>query len=152
MAASGGDRDGRLVRSDLSPEGLLTLITASKNMGCIAAFESVGTNRGAAAMCGVDPKKVRRKVVAHRQGVLDEERAQRAPVAKNTDIACTVVTDKIRETKGRMSAATTARCSHMPVPRDRSLSGHPSAGCALADLRRPNPGICDDQPGNASAP
>ena len=86
------------------PEGLHTLLTARKNMDCIAAFESVGTYRGAAAMCGVDPKTVKRKVDAHRQGVLDEDRAQRAPVAKNTDIACTVVIDKIRETKGRMSA------------------------------------------------
>ena len=102
------------------PEGLLTLLTARKNMDCIAAFESVGTYRGAAAMCGVDPKTVRRKVQAHRQGVLDEERAQRAPVAKNTDIARTVVTDKIRETKGRMSAKRL-----LPIARAAGYTGSP---------------------------
>ncbi len=73
-------------------------------MDCIAAFESVGTYRGAALLCGVDPKTVKRKVEAHRQGVLDEERAQRSPVPKNTDIVRVVVADKVRETKGRMSA------------------------------------------------
>ena len=73
-------------------------------MDCIAAFESVGTYRGAAVMCGVDPKTVKRKVQAHRRGVLDEQRARRAPVPKNTDIARVVVTDKVAETKGRISA------------------------------------------------
>ena len=89
-------------------------------MDCIAAFESVGTYRGAAAMCGVDPKTVRRKVQAHRQGVLDEERAQRAPVPKNTDIARTVVTDKIDETKGRMSAKRL-----LPIARAAGYTGSP---------------------------
>ena len=89
-------------------------------MDCIAAFESVGTYRGAAVLCGVDPKTVRRKVEAHRQGVLDEERARRAPVAKNTDIARTVVTDKVRETKGRMSAKRL-----LPVARAAGYTGSP---------------------------
>jgi len=80
------------------------MLTARKNMDCIAAFESVGTYRGAAAMCGVDPKTVRRKVEAHRQGVLDEQRVERAPVAKNTDIARMIVKGKVVESKGRISA------------------------------------------------
>ena len=36
---------------------------------------------------------------------------RRAPVAKNTDIARVVVTDKVRETKGRMSAKRVRRRS-----------------------------------------
>ena len=87
-------------------------------MDCIAAFESVGTYRGAAVVCGVDPKTVRRKVQAHRQGVLDVERARRAPVAKNIDIARTVVTDKVAETKGRISAKRL-----LPIARAAGYSG-----------------------------
>jgi transposase len=108
------------VRSDHPPEGLHTLLTARKNMDCIAAFECVGTYRGAAVMCGVDPRTVKRKVLAHRQGLLDEERAQRAPVAKNTDIARTVVTDKIAETKGRISAKRL-----LPIARAAGYTGSP---------------------------
>jgi len=108
------------VRSDHRPEGLHTLLTARKNMDCIAAFESVGTYRGAAVLCGVDPKTVRRKVAAHRQGVLDEQRARRAPVAKNTDIVRVVVTDKIAETKGRISAKRL-----LPIARAAGYTGSP---------------------------
>ena len=89
-------------------------------MDCIAAFESVGTYRGAAVLCGVDPKTVRRKVEAHRQGVLDEKRARRAPVAKNTDVARTVVRDKIAETKGRISAKRL-----LPIARAAGYAGSP---------------------------
>ena len=89
-------------------------------MDCIAAFESVGTYRGAALLCGVDPKTMKRKVQAHRDGVLDEERARRAVVAKNTDVARLVVTDKIRETKGRMSAKRL-----LPIARAVGYQGSP---------------------------
>ena len=101
-------------------------------MDCIAAFESVGTYRGAAVLCGVDPKTVRRKVRAHRQGVLDVERARRAPVAKNTDIARVVVTDKIAETKGRISAKRL-----LPFARAAGYSGSPRNFRRLvADVKR----------------
>ena len=73
-------------------------------MDCIAAFESVGTYRGAAAMCGVDAKTVKRKVLAHEAGVLDDERAERAPVPKNTDGVRMVVLDLVREANGRGTA------------------------------------------------
>jgi transposase len=101
-------------------------------MDCIAAFESVGTYRGAAAICGVDPKTVRRKVEAHRHGVLDEERAERAPVAKNTDIARQVVTDKVKATKGRISAKRL-----LPIGRAAGYSGSPRNFRRLvADVKR----------------
>ena len=61
-----------------------------------------------------------RKVQTHRQGVLDEERARRAPVPKNTDIARAVVTDKVRGTKGRMSAKRL-----LPIARAAGYSGSP---------------------------
>jgi transposase len=114
------------------PEGLLTLLSARKNMDCIAAFESVGTYRGAAAICGVDPKTVRRKVEAHQAGVLAEERAVRAPVAKNTDVARQVVTDKIEATKGRISAKRL-----LPIGRAAGYTGSPRNFRRLvAELKR----------------
>jgi hypothetical protein len=72
-------------------------------MDCIAAFESVGTYRGAAEICGVDPKTVKRIVLAHEAGE-PETNERRSAVAKNTDIARTVVVEKIRDTKGKISA------------------------------------------------
>jgi hypothetical protein len=54
-------------------------------MDVVAAYRDVGTFRGAAAMCGVDPKTVKRKVLAHEAGELHEDRARRAPVPRNTD-------------------------------------------------------------------
>jgi transposase len=73
-------------------------------MDVVAAFGSVGTYRGAAAMCGVDPKTVKRKVLAHAAGELDVDRAVRAAVPKNTDVVRQVVERRVAETKARISA------------------------------------------------
>ena len=58
------------------------MLTARKTMDVVAAFRDVGTYRGAAEICGVDPKTVKRKVLAHEAGQLDEQRAVRAPVVE----------------------------------------------------------------------
>ena len=73
-------------------------------MDVVAAYERVGTYRGAAVISGVDPKTVKRKIEAHRRGVLDEDRAQRAPVPKNTDVVRDVMTQAVRDAKGRITA------------------------------------------------
>ena len=73
-------------------------------MNVVAAYQRVGTYRGAAAICGVDPKTVKRKVLAHEAGLLEQGRAERAPVAKNTDRVRDVVLAQVRESKGRISA------------------------------------------------
>lgn len=73
-------------------------------MDVVAAYYDVGTYRGAAAVCGVDPKTVKRKVLAHEAGVLEEERAGRAPVAKNTDVVRELVATRVAETRARVSA------------------------------------------------
>ena len=67
-------------------------------------IRSVGTYRGAAEMCGVDPKTVKRKVLAHEAGELDEDRAVRAAVAKNTDVVRELVERRVAETKAKISA------------------------------------------------
>jgi transposase len=73
-------------------------------MDVVAAYRDVGTYRGAAEVCGVDPKTVKRKVLAHEAGELDEERAVRAAVAKNTDVVRQLVERRVAETKAKISA------------------------------------------------
>lgn len=80
------------------------MLTARKTMDVVAAFRDVGTYRGAAEICGVDPKTVKRKVLAHEAGELDEERAVRAPVPKNTDVARALVGQRVEATKAKVSA------------------------------------------------
>lgn len=73
-------------------------------MDVVAAFRDVGTYRGAAEICGVDPKTVKRKVLAWETGELNEERACRAPVPKNTDMARALVAQRVDTTKARITA------------------------------------------------
>ena len=86
------------------PEGLLTLLSARKNMDVVDAYARLGSYRAAGVVCGVDPKTVKRKVLAHEAGVLDVERAERAAVPKNTDGVRGVVLDLVREANGRGTA------------------------------------------------
>jgi transposase len=96
------------------------MLTARENMDVIAAFENVGTYRGAAEMCGCDPKTVKRKVEAHRRSQLTAERKPREKPERNTEIARKVVTDKIAETKGRMTAKRL-----LPIARAAGYVGSP---------------------------
>ena len=74
--------------------------SAREKMDMIAAYTDVGSYRGAAALCGVDPKTVKRAV----------ERAQRTePPARanrprNTDGVSDVVAKRVEATEGRISA------------------------------------------------
>lgn len=80
------------------------MLTARKTMDVVAAFRDVGTYRGAAEICGVDPKTVKRKVLAHEAGEFNEQRAARAPVPKNTDVARTLVAQRVEKTKAKITA------------------------------------------------
>ena len=73
-------------------------------MDVVAAYRDVGTYRGAAEMCGVDPKTVKRKVLAHEVGELEVERAVRAAVPRNTDVVRQLVERRVAETKAKISA------------------------------------------------
>jgi transposase len=73
-------------------------------MDVVAAFRDVGTYRGAAEICGVDPKTVKRKVLAWEAGQLDEKRTARAPVVKNTDVARDLVARRIDATRAKITA------------------------------------------------
>jgi len=80
------------------------MLSARKTMDVVSAFYDVGSYRGAAEMCGVDPKTVKRKVLAHEAGVLDERRAGRRPVAKNTDVVRDLVAKRVSDTKAKVTA------------------------------------------------
>jgi transposase len=89
-------------------------------MDVVAAYRDVGTFRAAAEMCGVDPKTVKRKVLAHEQGELDEDRARRAPVPKNTDGVRSLVAERVAATRARISAKRL-----LPAARAAGYAGSP---------------------------
>ena len=70
-------------------------------MDIISAYREVGTYRGAAAICETTPKTVRRVIARHEAGGAGPERK---PRERNYDPVAELVTAKIAETKGRMSA------------------------------------------------
>jgi hypothetical protein len=94
------------------------LLSARTNMNVVAVYQSVGSYRGAAALCGVDPKTVKRKVLAHQAGLLSDVRAARAVVPKNTDGVRGVIVDRVRVQKGRGSAKRL-----LPIARAAGYSG-----------------------------
>jgi transposase len=89
-------------------------------MDVVVAYKDVGTFRGAAELCGVDPKTVKRKVLAYEAGELDEERVRRAPVPKNTDGVRSLVAERVAATRGRVSAKRL-----LPVARAARYAGSP---------------------------
>jgi transposase len=70
-------------------------------MDIISAYREVGSYRGAAAICETTPKTVRRVIERHEAG---EGGPERKPRERNYDPVVELVTNKIAETKGRMSA------------------------------------------------
>jgi transposase len=67
----------------------------------IAAFREVGSYRGAAAVCECDPKTIRR-AVARLGG--EERLPLRRERARNYDVVGDVVANRVKSTKGRISA------------------------------------------------
>ena len=85
------------------------MLSARKNMDVVDAYARLGSDRAAGEVCGVDPKTVKLEVLAHEAGLLDDERAGRAPVPKDTDGVRGVVAGLVREAGGghREAAAAT---------------------------------------------
>lgn len=71
-------------------------------MDIVAAYEQVGTYRGAAALCGTTHKTVKRVIERQRAG--EPFDAPRRQLAKNTDVVVSVIAEKVRATDGRISA------------------------------------------------
>ncbi len=70
-------------------------------MDIIAAYQQVGTYRGAAAMCGTTHKTVRRIIERAEAGGKTPDRMQRG---RNYDLVAELVADRVAVTKGRISA------------------------------------------------
>jgi transposase len=71
-------------------------------MDIVAAYEQVGTYRGAAALCGTTHKTVKR--VIERRAAGEPFDAPRRHLPKNTDAVAAVIAEKVRATDGRISA------------------------------------------------
>src|SRR5437016_10841898 len=83
------------------PGGLLSMKSARENMDVIAAYQQVGTYRGAAAMCGTTHKTVKRIIERAEAGGKSPDRAGRG---HNYDLVAEVVAERVAVTKGRISA------------------------------------------------
>ena len=70
-------------------------------MSIIAAYESVGTYRGAAEICGTTHKTVKRVIERAQEG---RERAVRPPRPSNYEKVRSLVADAVKTGKGRVSA------------------------------------------------
>ncbi len=71
-------------------------------MDIVAAYEQVGTYRGAAALCGTTHKTVKR--VIERRAAGEPFDMPRRQLPKNTDAVCSLIAEKVRATDGRISA------------------------------------------------
>ncbi|MDQ4072378.1 MAG: IS21 family transposase [Actinomycetota bacterium] len=72
-------------------------------MDIVAAYEQVGTFRGAADLCGTTHKTDKR-VIERRAAGEPFEAPRRSPKPKNTDCVAGLIADKVRTTDGRISA------------------------------------------------
>jgi transposase len=77
------------------------LKSARSRMSMINAYREVGSYRGAAAVCGCDPKTVKRAVQRCESGGVGPERSERA---RNYDVVVDVVMARVERTSGRISA------------------------------------------------
>src|SRR5690349_4997438 len=73
-------------------------------MDVIAAYETVGTFRGAAQMCGTTHKTVKRIVEVHQAEQAGEPPVERAGRGHNYDAVADLVAEKVEKTQGRISA------------------------------------------------
>ena len=71
-------------------------------MDIVAAYEQVGTYRGAAALCGTTHKTVRRVIEANQAGEAPEHPRRGGP--SNTDVVRELIAEKVRASDGRISA------------------------------------------------
>jgi hypothetical protein len=74
------------------------MLSARKQLDVLNAYRRVGTYRGAAQICGVMHKTVKRIVEK------DQAQAERVERRKNYESVRGLVVDELRETKGKISA------------------------------------------------
>ncbi len=94
-----------------------------------AAFREVGTYRGAAAMCGCDPKTIKRALARPAAG---EVRAERKEPERNYDVVADVVAARVKKTAGKISAKRL-----LPEAAPRVIPVRPGTSGAWWPRRRP---------------
>ena len=72
-------------------------------MDMVAAFNDVGSYRGAAAICGVDHKTVKRALL-RAMSLATGEQPERSARQHNYDEVAGFVAERVNKTRGRMSA------------------------------------------------
>ena len=81
------------------------MLSARQAMDVVSVFRDVGSYRAAGAICGVDPKTVKRKVAAQESGELEQGvTRRRREVARNTDVVRDLVAKRVSDTKATISA------------------------------------------------
>jgi len=73
-------------------------------MDVIAAYQDVGSYRGAAAICGTTHKTVRRIIEAHEAATAGTPPPPRVPRTRNYDAVADLVAERVRKSHGRISA------------------------------------------------
>ncbi|MHB1499215.1 MAG: IS21 family transposase [Acidimicrobiales bacterium] len=77
--------------------------TEREDMDMVAAFNDVGSYRGAAAICGVDHKTVKRALL-RAMSLATGEQPERSARQHNYDEVAGFVAERVNKTRGRMSA------------------------------------------------
>ena len=98
-------------------------------MDVIAAYRDVGSYRGAAQICGITHKTVRRIIEAHEAG----QRSGRQVRERNFDQVRDLVVQRVEKTSGRISAKRLLPQAGRPVIPDRPVT---SAGWSRRSRRR----------------
>lgn len=81
------------------------MLSARKTMDVVSVYRDVGSYRAAGEICGVDPKTVKRIVVAHEAGELEESQTRRRrEVARNTDVVRDLVASRVKDRKAKITA------------------------------------------------
>jgi hypothetical protein len=77
-------------------------------MDVIAAYETVGTFRGAAEICSTTHKTVKRIVEAHRAEQAGEPPVERKDRGHNYDRVADLVAQRVKDTSGKISGEAAA--------------------------------------------
>lgn len=72
-------------------------------MDIVNTYLELGSYRGAAELCGIDHKTVKRVIQRWRVGTIAEPRMT-PPRARNTDCVADLIWDKVQKTRGRITA------------------------------------------------
>ncbi len=109
---------------------------ARQRMDVIAAYQQVGSYRAAAAMCGTTNKTVKRIIEAQLAGDdVGAGRRERAPRRRNYDLVADLVAEKVKVTRGRISAKRL-----LPAARAAGYDGSPRnfrrSGCSPSASKR----------------